>query len=454
MKAGLKLEGKKEASLVSWAIARPRTPERVMIPVPEETAELCVTAGSIVRLGDLLAAPAEDSAVSVHASIAGQVQAIRPVEDGSGRWVRTVVLESGGRDEKCAAWGEERSGWEALPRQQLLQILQNHGVVGLADLIPVHVSCAPEHYGKAHTLVINACESEPYVTSDYALILSHPSEILKGAAILKKLTGAGRVLIAIEDDKLEAAELLKSKIFLGANADFEVRILPARYPQGLDAVLVETLFGNEASEWAENQDLRESVQIHVPGTALAVYEAVVQSKPFTERAVTIGGECVAESKNVWVPLGTPVSSAFKFCKGLLREPRKIVQGGPMRGQPLSHQDVPVLAGTNALLALPKEVALDYEIHPCIRCTKCVEACPVGISPAMITLAAERDLFDVAADWGAASCIECSNCAYVCPSKRPMVDMIRYADTRISMPVKSPARPLPVQKTPVFAENLS
>ena len=161
-------------------------------------------------------------------------------------------------------------------------------------------------------------------------------------------------------------------------------------------------------------------------TAYAVYEAVVMQKPLYERVVTVGGECLVESRNLWLRIGTSLRDSIKACRGLLREPRKVLMGGPMSGEAQSSLEVPVLKGTKAVLALPKEVARPEEVAPCIRCGRCVDACPVEISPALITLAAEADDFEMARGYGVDFCIECGNCSYVCPSKRPMLELLCYA----------------------------
>ncbi len=461
MKNGIVLDRKREASLVSWAIYRPRPPRQVQIPLRWQNdlaAIPCVTPGQSVRLGQKIADPAGAFNVAVHASISGTVVAITQAEHPFLGKVPAVILESDDQMRKTKEFGCKREGWKNLSTQEIRDILQNAGVVGLQSMAPVHHKNGPEKQGRAHTLILNACESEPYVTSDHALILSHPMEILKGAEILRMLSGAERVWIVLEGDQLAAVEILRSKIYLSKWNHFEVRTVPARYPQGHAVTLIETLLGAGALE-QKQKPIAETVRMHHVATAFAVYEAVALQKPLVERAVTIGGECVAEAKNVWVPLGTSYDESFKFCRGLLREPRKVITGGPMTGRAQPHLDFPVLPGTQALLALPKEIVFEEEVSPCIRCSACTDACPVEISPAMIALAAERDRFDLAQDWGAALCIECGACSYVCPAKRPMVELIRYADSRYAPEekVEVPRKPFPKpakepQEKKFFAET--
>ena len=413
---GIRLDGKKEASLLDGVIRRPDPPAKVRIPLtltlsPQGRGKgegilppvPCVGIGTHVRTGEVIAQPEDARSAALHASISGEVTAIGRFPDPLHGESEAIEIQSDHRDEKIPGMGYERTGWQNLPSAELLEIFRDSGLVELeGEMTPLHVKAGRALLEKTQTLILNACEPEPYVTSGYALAMAHPVEILKGAEILRRAACAGRVVIAVEENKLELVELLRSKIYFLKWKEFEVKPLPPLYPTPLPF----------------------SSATHA-ATAFAVYEAVAFQKPLYERVVTVGGECVAQPKNVWARTGTSFGDLIKTCRGLLREPRKVLMGGPMKGLAQATLDVPVLKSTSAVLALPKETAKPEEIEPCIRCGRCVEACPVEISPVMITLAAERDLFDIAHEYGAESCIECGNCAYVCPAKRPMVELIRY-----------------------------
>jgi electron transport complex protein RnfC len=241
---------------------------------------------------------------------------------------------------------------------------------------------------KIKTVILNGCESEPYVTSAHALMMSHPLEILKGAEIFRKALSAERILFVSEDNKLEAAELLKSKVFFLKWPHVETAILPALYPQDHEAVLRRRFSDGEG-------DSAGPFEILDVASAYAVWEAVVRQKPLYERAVTVAGECVIEPRNFWARIGTDLEILFKNAKGLLRPPARILLGGPMRGHAQALLEIPILKGTPALLALPPEaIGPKGAEEPCIRCGRCVEVCPSDISPVMITLAAERNLKDL------------------------------------------------------------
>ena len=396
LRGGIRLEGKKEATTIPWTIARPAVPKRVRIPLSDShsSAEATVNIGDSVKRGEKIAGPGNETSVAIHASLSGKITGMNGF----------IEILSDNKDEPLAGMGQERPQWESLGPLETCKILQEAGVISLFPLFARPVD----------TIIVNGCESEPYLTSDYCLMMSHPSELLKGAEILRRVFGAKDLIFAAEDNKEDAAELLKSKIFLHHHRAMRVEVLPARYPQGNNKILVRRL----AEAGAVVFDV---------ATIYAAYEAVVLQKPFYETAVTIGGECVAQPQNFWLRVGTPVGDAVKYARGFLRQPGKVILGGPMTGTALLSLDLPVVKKSRGILGLPREIVKPESVDPCIRCGRCIESCPESLSPVMITLAAENNLFDLAQDYGAHLCIECGNCSYVCPAKRPMVELIQYAN---------------------------
>jgi len=414
---GIKLPGKKESTLLTWTVRRAKDPSLVSIPLyhPErKTCLPCVEPGAQVRTGERIANPISKDGVAVYASISGTVGGVISIQSPFGEDVMGLQIRSSG-EQRMASQIHGEKNWSHYSQDDLLALFQNQGLFTTdQNMMPVHVKIRDEKESCSKTLVINGCESEPYVTSDHVLMMSHPVEILKGAMILAKAAGAEKVIVAIEDNKGEIIELMKSKIFFLRWDHVSVVSLPTRYPQGDEKVLKETF-----------RDKKNPIVIPI-ATAFAVYEAVVLGKPFYERVVTVGGECVVEPRNMLLPIGISFHDAIKSCRGLLREPEKVIMGGPMRGVAQTSLNVPVMQGTEAILALPKETCKIEDAEPCIRCGKCIEVCPEPISPASITMAAEQGEWEIAKEWGSELCTECGNCSYVCPSKRPMLELMQLA----------------------------
>lgn len=416
MKKLLKLEGKKSQFFTAWTIHRPSSwPAKVTLPLKQSTLELlpCVEEGERVLTGQKIAGDAK-SGFSLCASVSGKISRIfsdhHPVFGRS----KTIEILSDGLDEKIPGFGKERVAWEKLKPQQLLEICAQ---MGLSSMTLNPEPLAEKLERGASALILNACESQPYLASNYCLMMSRPLEILKGAEILRSALGLNSFILVTQEDQHEAAELLKSKIYFLKWEHVDVLILPSGYPDQ-ETVLARRL----QQPGAVVLDL---------AAVYAVYEAVVLQKPLIERTVTIAGECVMEPKNVQVRLGTDLQTIFKYAKGFMREPRKVIIGGPLSGLAVPRLDCSLPTGGAGLLALPAEIAKPEQVEPCIRCGKCLEVCPVEIAPAMISLAAENDLFQLARDYGAGLCIECGNCSYVCPSKRPLVELIQYAGSAVN-----------------------
>lgn len=471
MKAGIRLEGKKEATLNPWSIRRVKYPSRVRIPLTGITGERalpCVRVGEAVETGQKIADPENAFSVARFASVTGHVTAVDNFPHPLRSFAPAIEITVDLMASTAPGTGRPRDAWQHLADESVLDLFRECGIVSHTDGFPLHAMIAGLEGFPVETLVLNACESEPYVTSDHALLMSHPLEVLKGAEILRKLLGAKKILIALQEDKLEVAELLKSKIYFLKWEHCEVRVLPARYPQELALPLMQSLFGYDLSRnlrfYASDTDTERAKRMQCvlaawgaalidPQTLYAAHEALVNQKPFYERAVTVAGECVIQPYNMWLPAGFSFMESFKSCKGLMRDPGKVVMNGPMTGIQQTDLEVPVIAQTRAVLALPAEVTRTARTEPCNHCGDCVSKCPAGISPALITLAAEQDAFTEAEDWGANLCMECGNCTYVCPSKRPMADLIQYAKARLTPPVEKDIALVEEPVIPQRAEQL-
>lgn len=419
MPGGIRLERKKSSTLLN-TLKRPYTVKKIRVSLIRGEKILAVPAvknGEEIEAGKKIAFPGGEQGSPLFSGIAGKTKLIEQTKNGSVVCTHVEVTASNDFRQTAFALPEPRKDTEGLSHQELRGIFREMGLLTTDEREePLH-KILDDGLLPVKTIVINGCEPEPYVTAEQVLMMNFPTEVLRGAEILRKAAGAEKVIFVIEDAERELFELIKSKIYLLKWDRFEARKVPAIYPMGMSRFLPGDLSINSA--------------ILNGSTAYAAYEAVYLHKPFFERVVTVGGECVVEPRNLWLPLGISIQDALQLCKGLLREPARLIIGGPMKGVAQRDGQAAVTAGTNAVLALPKELARESTEEPCIRCNRCVDACPVFLSPVMITLAAEKNSFEVSREWNVEECIECGLCSFVCPSKRPMLELIAKAKEGIT-----------------------
>jgi len=418
----LRLDDKKAQSLVTWAIKKPRLPQSVAVPLRygmEPAAEACVEAGQHVRAGDKVATAAAAEAVNRHAPISGKIVRVARMPHSILGEVPAIEIYGGEFPEGFVSYGPGD-----FSKQEPLPFFREMGLVDLdAAMQPLHVKIAEARRQVPQVLILNGCDPEPYVTANHSLAMSHAAELLKGAEILRQAAGARRLVLVFQKNQMEAAEIIRSKIYFLRWEHAEVRIQPSAYPYGLnDLVLWDVLKTNARGIDA----LKSQALVLNLATAFAVYEAVEYAKPLLDRTMTLGGECVVEAKNVCVPLGTRMEDAFRFCGGLLRDPGRVLTNGPLTGQAQTALDRPMLPGFAALLALAKEEIDTRPTTACDRCGFCVEACPSDLLPSEIALAAAHQDWQSLGLSGLESCIECGSCAYVCPSRVPIAAFIHDA----------------------------
>ncbi len=383
-----------------------------------------VRRGQRVAKGELLGERQGTVSAPVHASTSGRVVGIGryPANHPSGLSVPTITLQPDGEER----WAEALQGVAdpfALPPEEIAHQVAAAGVVGMGGAtFPAAVKLNLRHRYRLHTLVINGSECEPYLTCDDRLMREQPAEVLDGVRIMAYALGVSRVLIGIEDNKPEAQAAMGS-----AAAGFaEVRVvrLPNRYPMGSEKHLVLAVTGRETPARGLTADI--GVVVHNPATAFAVHQALRLGRPLIERVVTVTGQAITQPRNLRVPLGTPVEHLIAHCGGFREEPMRLISGGPMMGQPLSSTRVPIIKGSNGVLALTAREAHRQDPMPCIRCGSCVAACPCGLMP--LDLAARVRAADLASAvrHGLMDCIGCGSCAYVCPAHIPLVQYFNYA----------------------------
>ncbi|MDD7097324.1 MAG: RnfABCDGE type electron transport complex subunit C, partial [Prevotella sp.] len=280
---------------------------------------------------------------------------------------------------------------------------------------------------KAECVIINAVECEPYITADFRLMMEHADEILVGLELLMKAAKVDKGYIGIETNKPEAIALLTEKT--ANDPRIEVVPLKQRYPQGGEKQLVDAVIRRQVPA-PPAIPVNVGAIVQNVGTAYAVYEAVMKNKPLFERYTTVTGKLLAHPGNFLVRMGTPMRVLIDLCGGMPEGDNKVLAGGPMMGKALMNIDVPVCKGTNSVTILSGDDAVRKEPDPCIRCAKCVAACPMGLEPYLLATASAKHMWDKVEQEDIVSCIECGSCQFTCPSHRPILDNIRLGKSTV------------------------
>lgn len=400
-------------------------PPRLHIPLQQHIglpAEPVVQPGDQVLKGQLLAHSQGAVSAPVHAPSSGLIRKIGdyPAHHPSGLAVRTIVLETDGR-EQWVEQSEETADPLQMSPAEIATRVAAAGIVGMGGAtFPSAVKLNLHTRYALHTLVINGAECEPFLTCDDRLMREHSGQIIDGVRIMARALGTARIIIAIENNKPQAQQAMQAAA--AVDPAIVVAYLPTRYPMGSEKHLVQTLTGRETPARGLTADI--GVVVHNAATALAVHEALRHGRPLLSRVVTVSGDAVRSPKNLRVPLGTPVQALIDHCGGFVREAQQLISGGPMMGQPLPGLRVPIVKGSNGILALGDAPQADD--MPCIRCGSCVQACPCGLLPLEMAGHARSGDLDGALDYGLGDCISCGSCAYVCPSNIPLVQYFKHA----------------------------
>jgi len=404
-------------------------PHELVIPVKQHIGRpghLLVKVGDRVCRGQQLTEAQYDFELPVHASSSGEVIAIepRPVAHPSALPEQCVVIRTDGQDQ--SSWMAPIEDYRQAPANALIERIQLSGIAGLGGAgFPTPIKLQAGRRG-IDLLIINAAECEPYITADDRLIQDYTAEVLEGITILKQILQPKLVLIGIEDDMPEAIQALNQH-----NRDDEilVRVLPTKYPSGGERQLIEVLTGKQVPQGGIPADI--GMLVHNVGSAYAIKRAVVNGEPLTERVVTLTGERFPRPQNLWVRIGTPIEFLVQHCGLQPSELSTLIMGGPMMGFTLPHAQIPVVKITNCLLApAAKELVMEINEQPCIRCSACAEACPAALLPQQLLWYAKADDKPRLEEHNLFDCIECGACAYVCPSEIPLVHYYRQAKAAV------------------------
>ena len=403
-------------------------PTQAVFPLSQHIgapAKPVVGKGDRVKVGTLLAEAGGFVSAPIYSSVSGTVVKIDTIVDATGYRKPAIFIKVEGDEwEEGIDRSDQLETLDAHPEltpEEIVERVKQAGITGMGGAgFPTHVKLCPPPTAKAECVIINAVECEPYITSDYRLMMEHADEIVVGLQLLMKAAKVERGYIGIEENKPKAIDLLAEKT--SGLAGIEVVPLKMKYPQGGEKQLVDAVIGRQVPA-PPAIPVNVGAIVQNVGTAFAVYQAVMKRKPLFERYTTVSGKELKNSANFLVRMGTPMSQLIDLCGGMPEGDNKVLAGGPMMGRALMNTDVPICKGTNAVTILSGKDAVRQEAQPCIRCAKCVSACPMGLEPYLLSKLSDHQLYDRAEALDITSCISCGSCQFTCPSHRPLLDQI-------------------------------
>ena len=410
-------------------------PKQAVFPLSQHIgapAKAVVAKGDKVKVGTLIAEAGGFVSAPVYSSVSGTVAKIDTIIDATGYQKPVIIInvegdeweESIDRSDKL----ETLADHPELTPEEIVERIKNAGVTGMGGAgFPTFIKLCPPPGAKAECVIINAVECEPYITADFRLMMEHADEILVGLDLLMKAAKVDKGYIGIETNKPEAIALLTEKT--ANDPRIEVVPLKQRYPQGGEKQLVDAVIRRQVPA-PPAIPVNVGAIVQNVGTAYAVYEAVMKNKPLFERYTTVTGKLLAHPGNFLVRMGTPMRVLIDLCGGMPEGDNKVLAGGPMMGKALMNIDVPVCKGTNSVTILSGDDAVRKETDPCIRCAKCVGACPMGLEPYLLATASAKHMWDKVEQEDIVSCIECGSCQFTCPSHRPILDNIRLGKSTV------------------------
>ena len=393
-------------------------PDILVIPMSQHIGAPCkplVKKGDLVTMGQKIG-DNQGLCVPVHASVSGKVKAVEMRAHTSGTTVMSVVIENDHLDTLCEdCRPRTQADVDALSPEELMNIIREGGIVGMGGAtFPTHVKLS-SGLGKVDTIIVNAGECEPFITSDDRLCRELPHDLISGLKIIMKILGLNTAHIAIEDNKPEAAKALQEEL---TEADgITVDVLPAKYPQGAEKQMIYAVTGREVP--SGGLPAAVGCAVFNAATCKAIHDCVYDGMPLIRRVVTVSGDIVMEPKNLMVPIGTSFNDLMEAV-GHSENPYKVLSGGPMMGAALYDLSAPTIKGVNAVTILGKKNKYAVDEPQCLRCGKCIDACPMKLAPVLMYKALQSNDPEVMKSVHMLDCIECGCCAYTCPANVPLV----------------------------------
>lgn len=403
--------------------------EKYVVPVTQNIGKppkVIVNKGDLVKKGQLIAEADGFVSIPLHSPTSGTVGETVLIPGAVGTMIPAIEIFSDGQDE----WGsalEPIPDWKNTDREILKKRICDAGIIGMGGAaFPSHVKLSPPPEKVIDTLILNGAECEPYLTADHRLMLEHPNCVLEGAAIAAKILKVDRVFVGIEENKQNAIDAMKK-----IAGKYGIKIVPlrVRYPQGAEKQLIMAITGRHVVAGGLPMDVGCVVQN--VGTCAAIRAAVVEGHPLIERMTTITGSPVKDPCTWQLRIGTPVAEALKLAGGIVAPAAKLILGGPMMGFAQATLDGSVAKNSSGILLLQAEETGQYTSNPCIRCGRCVDACPMRLLPGPISVLVESEKYDQAEQAFVMDCVECGACSYVCPANRPLIQHFRRAKAEIN-----------------------
>ncbi len=392
-------------------------PDVVKISMSQHIGAPCkplVKKGDYVKVGQLLGDTEAFVSAPIHSSVSGTVTGIEEVRSANGGKDTLVVIETDKLQEVYE--GIEVPVANDLP--EFVKAIRASGLVGLGGAsFPTHIKFNPKNIDAVHTLIVNAAECEPFITSDHRLMLEDAEDLIAGCQLVMKFLGLSEGFIGIEDNKMDAIQHLDQLLAAKGITNIKTFKLQARYPKGAERVLVYEVTGKTMNAGVLPADL--GIILSNVTTLAFVGQYFRTGMPLITKRMTVDGDAVARPTNVIAPIGTQIHDVIEFCGGYKQEPRKILMGGPMMGRAIFSDELPIVKNNNAILAFSKAQAMVKEETACINCGKCHQACPFKLIPTALAKAYDMRDAQALSDLKVMQCMECGSCSYICPARRPL-----------------------------------
>lgn len=382
-------------------------------------AQACVAVGDTVLRGQKIADAGGFVSAPIYSSVSGTVRAIEPRRVATGDMVNSIVIVSDGKFIETGF--ETCNDYDSLSNEDIIKKIQDAGIVGMGGAgFPTHVKLSPKNPEKIEFIIANCAECEPYLTSDYRSMVEEPKKLIIGMKIILKLFPNAKGLLGIEDNKSDVIASLTQ--LTASEPRIEVVPLMTKYPQGGERQLIKACTDREINSKMLPADA--GCIVDNVATINAIYTAVVEGKPVMDRIFTLTGDSVMEPRNFRICIGTSCKELIEAAEGFVREPKKIIAGGPMMGFAVMDTDFPTTKTTGALLCLSEDEVSKYETTACINCGRCVEACPENLIPSRLAKFSEHDDKEQFESWYGLECIECGSCSFACPARKPLAQSIK------------------------------